>query len=483
MKAKSDLVIRQMRWHANMTELNHLGRSLIAKPERLTGTMLKIFSSYRYSQNPLTSMLSGTGREKLIGSNEWEWDLRGATTRPLVIVENVLPSGITKPGEFNTPFDMKFDESWWLPGDYIHPGTSNKKYMCRIQEGPIPHGNGYIYKVQLATDDQTEYLPTTYLAPNTKWAKIYSQYEEGSVQAGSMQYFLPQTLKSRLSLYRKHFQVTDQAHDQVLAVAIPDDSGKYHNMWLKYAETEFWEQFYREIERGLWYSRSSNKIQGSTGRPVYSGPGVQELLENSHVHKYTQLTADLLEEFVTDIFYSRVTPGPQRRLKAYTGEWGMVQFHRAVQSKANNSGFFQVVDDLLVRKHNSPYHENGLSFGAQYTEYKMANGAVLELVHNPIYDDREVNFEIDTVTGYPFESQRFTFLDFSGEGTESNIQLVRKKNGMKSGYVPGLVSPYGQQNNGLMAHDGAFYKVHAADQCGIHIEDTSRCGELILERS
>ena len=59
----------------------------------------------------------------------------------------------------------------------------------------------------------------------------------------------------------------------------------------------------------------------------------------------------------------------------------------------------------------------------------MANGAELELIHNPLYDDREINFEIDPITGYPTESMRFTFLDFSDEGNAvpGNIKYMKRK--------------------------------------------------------
>lgn len=479
----SDLVLRQMPWHSTMTELNHLGAALIAKPHRFSGEMMQIFSSHRYSDNPLTAMLSGTARDVAIDKSEWEWDLRGATTRPLIVVENVIDPAITQPGLFKTEFDIKLDEPWFVAGDVIHPGTSNKKYQLRIQRDAIPHGSGYVYRVRMNSDEPDAFLPLQYLATGTKWAKLFAQYEEGAEQSGSTQYFLPQTLSSRMSRYRKHYKVTGDAAQEVLAVAIPDSAGKMHKMWIKYAEVEFWQQWYRELERGLWYSRSTNSVKGSTGRSTLTGPGVQQLLEKSHRHYYTSLSARLIEEYLMDIFYSRVTPGSQRKIKAYTGEYGMILFHRAVQDELSKKGFIQVMDNTFVQKSSSPYHSNGLSFGAQFTTYKMANGAELELIHNPLYDDREINWEIDPETGYPLESMRFTFLDFSGEGKDSNIKLMRKKGAMKLGYVAGLQTPYGVANKQLMSHSGDYYEMHIQDQMGVHIHDITRCGELIPKRA
>jgi hypothetical protein len=82
---------------------------------------------------------------------------------------------------------------------------------------------------------------------------------------------------------------------------------------------------------------------------------------------------------------------------------------------ASKSSFIKNVE-VYTNKVQSDVHTNALEAGYQFVKYNMANGASLELIHNPLYDDREINFEIDEVTGFPIESQRITFLDFSGEG-------------------------------------------------------------------
>ena len=132
MRLASKYIVQQMPWHANMTEMNHLGRALISKPHVFEKVMSKVFSAYRYSENPLTGLLTKLGKTQDIDKDEWEWKLRGASTRPLVVMENVEPSGNTTPGKGKDTFKMKVDEPWWKPGDVIHPGTADKKYQCRI---------------------------------------------------------------------------------------------------------------------------------------------------------------------------------------------------------------------------------------------------------------------------------------------------------------------------------------------------------------
>jgi len=481
----SKLQTKEMTWNANMTEQNHLGAALIAEPTKLMGKMDQLFSSQNYySDNPLSSLLMGTkaGEETITGTS-WEWELKGANTRPLVIIENALPAGTIKPGQFNTAFKIKLDENWFMPGDVITPGTSNKKYQVRITDEVQRHGDGWLYTVVLMTADPSLFLPVRYLTPGTQWAKLYSQYEEGAEQSGSTQFSLPIALANKMGKYRKTYKITDYADQEVLSVAIPDSKGGYHTSWMNYAEVEYWMQWYRELERGFWYSRSTEMVMGATGRPVRSGPGIQEQLEDSHIHEYTHLTARLIEDYLMDIFYSRVKPGNGRKVKGYTGEYGMIQFHRAIQDWVNKGGFIKNVE-TFTKGISSEYHSNALEAGFQYVKYTMANGSELELIHNPLYDDRNINFEIDPISGYPMESQRITFLDFSGENSKSsNVKIMNKKNSESFGYVEGMIGPYGPKKGGAMSHSGDYYEMHVGKSCGVHIHDITKCGELILKRA
>lgn len=470
--ANSSLIIRKMPWHANFTEMNHLGAALIAKPHVFGDVMTRMFSSYNYSENPITAMLSGTGREVTINSTEWNWQLRGASVRPLVYVG---AAGSGTPGKGITNFSMDLDENWFKPGDIIHPGSP--KDQVRIVEGPTRVGQYWRYICTPNTKNLTYFVPLKYLKAGAKWSKLFSQYGEGSSQSGSTMYALPIELQSRMSRYRKEYSITGDAAGEVLAVKVPDSTGKAHTLWMKFAEAEFWRQWYQEVDRGYMYSRSTDRVEDSSGRPTYSGPGVDEYLEDSNRHTYNFLTTKLIEEFIMDIQYSRIAPGPGRKLKALTGEYGMMAFHRAVTENFQKSGFI-TVDSNFIQKDSSPYHSNGLSYGAQFTRYKMANGAELELIHNPIQDDRTMHYEIDPLTGYPYESQKFYFLDFAGEGSESNIVRVKKDNGYRLAYVNGLANPFSMNVNKHAAHSGDYYTMTVHDQCGVWIKDVTRCGVL-----
>ena len=337
------------------------------------------------------------------------------------------------------------DEDWFKPGDVISPG--DKRTLLRVQTSPIADGKGFLYSVRLLTDDQTATLGTQFTGVGVQYSKYYSVYEEGGDQSGSTSYALPMKLASQLSTYRKEYSVTGDAANQALVVALMDANGKVYKdyKWMKYAEGEYWIQWHKEIERGLWYGRMNNSVPGANGRPVRTGPGVQELLEDSHVHVYNTLTEKLIREYLLDIFFGRVDM-KNRNIVAYTGEYGMLAFHQAM---VNASSPFLVVDTKFIQSASGP-SANNLAFGGQYVKYNGPNGITLTLRHNPVYDDREINHLMDPNLQVPVESMRFTFLDFGGPGSLGNIKYVHKKNGYKLGYVSGLQTPYGSNKGGLM---------------------------------
>jgi hypothetical protein len=54
---------------------------------------------------------------------------------------------------------------------------------------------------------------------------------------------------------------------------------------------------------------------------------------------------------------------------------------------------------------------------------------------------------------------------------------------MVSALLMGMYGPYGPKNGGSSAHAGDYYEMHVGKSGGIHIEDVTKCGELILSRN
>ena len=470
-RAQSKLTVLTRPWHANFTETNHLGAAFMAEPHKFDKVLTRVFTASRIADNPLTAMTKGMGRTQEISSFDWEWEMMGSSSRPLIAIED-METGTT-PGKYGVEFKIKLDEDWFKPGDVITP---DKKYLCRVQREAVADGDGFVYYVQLMGDDQNAFLDPDYTKVGVQWSKLFSVYEEGGDQSGSTTYAMPMKLRSNLSTYRKEYSVTGDAANQALVTALMDANGKVYKdyKWLKYAEAEYWIQWYKEKERGLWYGQTNNSVSGANGRVARTGPGVQELLADSHVHHYSQLTEKLIREYLLDIFFGRVDMS-NRNIVAYTGEYGMLAFHQAMM---NSSAPFLTTDSKFIQGSG-----NNLSFGGQFVKYNGPNGITLTLRHNPVYDDREINFKQHSSLLVPTESMRFTFLDFGGKGGTSNIKYVHKKGGYKLGYVSGLQTPYGANKGGLMSNAKDAYTMIVHDQCGVQIDDVTRCGELILSEN
>jgi hypothetical protein len=467
------LMIKRQAWSANFTEKSHLYNRMLTKPEVFQTAMRRIFASKVYSENPLTRKLDAMNAVRTVDGDEWTWELRGANIRPSIYVGNAAQAALG--ANFNQ-FDLPLDVDWWKPGDILTPG--DHRYQVRIQSGPIKNGTRSVYRVQLMTDDPTLSVPVVFLRPGSRWGKLFSKYEEGGHQSGSTQYALPFELRSRLSKVRKEMSMTADADNAVLAMQIPDENGKLYGAWTDYAEATFWQEFYKEVDYSYWYSRNTTKVPGATGRTVQSGPGVLELLEESHTFAFNQFNGRILQEFLSDIQTNRLTPGSsERRVVIGTGEYGLKLIHDAGNNMIRENGF-QVLTNFAVKDTSSEFHSNAVSVGYQVTQLKFPNGTVVDLMHVPQFDDPRVNYGYDPITGYPYESMRMVILDLAGTGDQSNIKMVKKRNGMVQKYIAGLVKPRGLENSMQASHAGEYYEMHVVDHCGIQIDDVTACGML-----
>ena len=177
---------------------------------------------------------------------------------------------------------------------------------------------------------------------------------------------MPFSLRTQTSLIKKEYKITGDAHLKgVLEVALMDETGKVHDSrWINYADAEFKAQFAREKEMLMWYGRESNTTSDTTGRPVRTGAGIEQLMESGHLSYYNKLTTKLIQEYLMDIFYNRVGFN-SRHVVAYTGEYGALALHRALDNDANK---FLTMDTTIINDAaGSEFNANAKEFGRQFT--------------------------------------------------------------------------------------------------------------------
>ena len=478
----------QMPISEKMVETNHLGAALKARPHILKSAVDELFATKMYSGNALSSTLMSGKKVETIEQTTWSYQLMGGRCRPTTILASEYnPSTGAGAGRGKTPITLYGDFGGYLAGDIIAPTNGNKEYQCRLIYDAQQVGNRFKYIVRPMQDSLSGTIPARYLTAGAQWGKLFSIYEEGSDQSGSTSFNTSIGLTGSMSRFRKMYKITSDAKNEALGVQIqaktPNGGMAKTNYWIKYAELVYWQQWYMELDKGYWYTRNTKTVLGSNGRPILSGAGIQQQLTSGVRHYYNTLTAELIQEFVMDMRYGRILPGSNNTIYAYTGEYGLHAFSNALSNNASKQPIFTMLTDNFVRKADAPYTQHGLSYGAQFVEYVMPNGVKLKLIHNPVYDDPEINGEIDPLTGKPIESMRFTFLDVAGSGQDANITLVNKKNGFKNWYVGGSDGPFGPITNGALgSHSGDYYEMHLLDMQGINLNDPTKCGELILQR-
>jgi len=482
---KNSLIVQKGERHANMTELNHLGVNLQVKPVELETQVMQMFSATQYySENAL--MAGQYGKERTIDSLEWTWKLRNSSSRPLTCMGNVEPSSLIKLGEHGQPFMIYLDEDWLKPGDNITPGTSSKRYTLRIVDKGIPKDKGFLYKVRMPK--RTDSFPSSLLKAGQTFGKLYSNYEEGAADSGSVVFGNDVAFKNSMSLLRKSYKITNFASTAVLSTYIQTSEGPMKS-WVSYAEAEFMRQWYMEKEMLVWYGEKTSDVFGSTGRPIVSGPGIEEMIEaDGNVIKPAQFSANLIEEFIVDgLFNKRAFKGGDS-IKAYSGMYGMLGFHRAFDDIWKKKGMTIIQSNFnAIEATKSNYHSNAYSYGYMFTKFKMFNGQELELIHLPIYDNTDIHKEIDPVTGRLMESQKITFLDFSENSDgRSNVEIMKKKDGYTFDYVCGLYCPTGPTSKSSKfkaSHEGSYYSMVIEDTFGVHIGDIKKCGQIRIGRA
>lgn len=471
----NNLQLYKSKWFSGLTQQNHLSQAFLTEPETMSTLITRLFG--KNGSNPIQYLTGGMGRSREIGNREYDWFLQGDDEKAISIIATFGDGGAT-PGLGKTTFRVKTAEKWFADQEVLV--LDDRNYRVRVMEDPYFDGSGYVYTLRLTNTDVTAYVDPSLLQPGKQLSKEYTTVPELST-GGNTTFSTPFKMRNHLTTLRKSYTVTRSAATDVLVIQMKDpDSGKTTTTWTKLAEWEAMAQWYREIERSLWYSTFSadatgiTDMLGNNGLPVYEGAGIREQIAPSNIREYTELTEKIIREFLIDLSYN-VTPESSRDFVAFTGEYGFAEFDRAMKDSASE---WTLVDSKFITGSGQE-----LALGGQFKTYMGLNGTKLTLKHLPIYDNTVSQRQLHYSSGRPLESYRFTILDFGTQGGESNIKKVYKKDSeMIMWHTAGSVDPYGNTSKSISTMrsnnlDG--YSVHMLTECGIQIENPMACGELI----
>lgn len=213
-----------------------------------------------------------------------------------------------------------------MPGAVL--SFDNVDFQVRISGVPYQDGSTWVYECYVAEGFAGSYIPGEYLLPGRQVSRIGSAYEEYSDEADIINYQTPFKMRNNLTTLRLSYDITGDAYSTVLAIALKDpETGKTSYLWSDY---QYWlalREWKRREEKFLLFSKSNRNadgtyaLRGTNGRPVAISAGLFEQVAPANVRYYTQLTAELLEDYLFDLCYN-ILGTNERKFVALTGEMG-----------------------------------------------------------------------------------------------------------------------------------------------------------------
>lgn len=473
------LIIREGPRLSGMVDTNHLINYAQINPVFVDSAIRMAFTSQRYVGDPLMELSFGGNGGRgtpyiLTGeADTWQWK-QVINARPAVVLEN-LESGST-PGIDGTYFKLKLDQKWFSKGEIL---SSDMDSLVRVstQIDPYQESGGWVYNVQLVTDDPAAYYDTALLAPGSEYVSMHNLYPEQSSLQSSIKFDNIITLQDSLGdMMRWDHKVTGYVDDMVLnfdMVECDPMTGKpirtVDSKWINRAEVKFWKTIDMQKSNYLFYGRGASNLDGDSGYLTRSRYGVKYQIENwGHVESYSEFSEKLLAEYLLDIYIGR-KKNSERNIELLTGEYGFFKFDEAMKRSTNK---FIVNSDVVLRG-KDPMN---LNFGYQIKSYQLINGGTVTLRLLPYLDANITNTMRNSSTGYPNQSANFYAMDFSGDLAE-NFKVVKRANSLKYGYLHGTSAPWAM-NGQVMSTTEDAYTLVARERCSPWIQDVSATGVL-----
>ena len=481
----NNLVLYKGKWFSDLIDTAKISAASQQNPYQVATVLSYVFGTKDSGYNTSLDMLTGgLGNVMTIDQPSWEWNVMIDADRAVTIRDarwnGAAITSDSTPGLGNTPIQLWLEDNQFGPTAILE--FDDKEYQVRVAGAPYQDGNLWVYTCFVADGQPSSYIPADLLTPGCQVSRLASAVEEYSEEGDILNYSTHFKMRNYLTTIRINYDITGSAYSTVMAIALQDPkTGKKSYLWADYQEWKAMREWYKRCERMLVYMKNNvNKdgscnLKGTNGRPVFIGAGLLEQIAPSNRRYYTELTAELLEDFLFDLSYN-VLGTNERKFVALTGEMGMREVDRILKEKVVN---MNLIDTVFVTGSG-----DNLTFGGQFKTFKMTNGIELTLKYFPLYDDLMYNRKLHPVTKKPLESYRMTFLDLGRRDGEANIvKVVRKDREFVTWTTGGAVLPsgYGKSINTLRSNGKDGYTVYFLGEMGIMLRDPRACGELIME--
>lgn len=481
-------------WATEITKKNHIDSLYGKGQQQVANFMIQLLA--RNFGNSLETVLSKYPTKEFEDDTEYTWDVIGSARRniPLVEARDAEGNTITEngtAGKGGEHFFLVFAEHWFFDGEEIF-GEKNQVYPMLIKGKPKHEGTNYVYEVELSNGSRNG-IPGERLLAGERFSYAFAPVERGlSKEVGGVRYTTPAKMRNEFTTIRIHDEASGDIFNAKIAMGVPvvkNENGKQvkttDNMWMHLWEYTF-EQTWREYKNNLYAWSVSNRNEngdymnfGKSGEVIRKGDGIFAQLERGNVFYFNKFNLKYLESILLAISATKLAPG-ERTFLIRTGDWGSVDFSKAVAQEASGWTAFTYNGDALgVIKRTG---ENSYTaVNPQFTEYIGPMGIKVRVEVDEFYND-PVNNKIDFPGG---EGKAMSHrMDIFYEGTMSQPNIF--KCGIKGqptearSYRWGIRNPYtGEWGNPYMSFPDDKAEVHRFGQFGACVLDPTRVVSLI----
>lgn len=479
------------------TKENHLGQIFQLAPQRATNLMVQLLAYHR--GKTLDTFLNQFPTREFDDDNEYYWDVIGSSRRNIPLVEardengNVVTDASGNVGAGYAPFYLVFPEDWFADGEILW-GNLNEAYPLRVLGDARLEGTNAVYKVEVFGTN-SKGVPAERLLAGERFSIGYAPVERSfSRKVGDIRFSSPVSMRNEWSTIRIQHKVGGSMLNKKLAVGVPvtkeTEGGKLvHdtvNMWMHYVDYELEVQF-SEAKNNVLAWGVSNRNQngeylnfGKSGEAIKTGAGLFEQMEVANTMYYNHFSLKLIEDALYELSASKLDFN-DRYFVIKTGERGAIQFHKEVLKTISGWTAFMLDNNSIgvIQRTQSRLHENSLSAGFQFVEYKAPNGVRVKIDVDPFYDDPVRNKILHPEGGVAY-SYRYDIM-YIGTMDQPNIfKCAIKGQSEFRGYEWGLRNPFtGQMGNPYMSHDEDSATFHRMATLGICVLDPTRTMSII----
>lgn len=476
---------------------NALASFFVRSPQKASNIMHKLLTVNRGMS--LERYLNQFPTKYFDTDDDYTWELIGSARRNIALVEARYNGATVQATDFNigvggSPIELVFAENYFFDG-YVIVGERNEEYPFRIIKEPRVEGTNYVYTVELMGRNRQGGCPGAELVGGKRFSDEYAPVErEMSRKVGDVHYATPFSMRNEFSQIRISTKVAGNKMNRKLETGIPvmtkEGGVKVQTMWMHMVDWAVEEQFAKDKSHVLMYGVSNRDENGEyydfgkSGNVIKMGAGIREQMSYGNVIYYNKFDLKLLEKALVDLSISKLDKN-ERKFVIRTGEYGAIQFHKAVLDVVSGWQSFSYLrgggHPAIIDKTNSPLHSNALTAGFQFVGYKAPNNVEVFLEVDPFYDD-PVRNKIPHPDGGVTESYRYDIL-YIGSTEEPNIQLAKIKGEEEHrGYQWGFRNPFtGQMNNNNMSFDEDACIIHKMASLGTFIIDAERTMSLIYK--